>query len=154
MPLSRHARSDRGASVIELAVITPVMVLLVMGVLDLARGYKMQIELSNAAREGAAYAQFFPNDVYCTSRDDISERVQDERDGIVVTNAFTVRVFTEDAGGAMTQEVTGCGGTTVQAGDRVKVEVSGIFDVFTPLIEDIAGPVIYVRRSAEVVVQE
>lgn len=134
--------------------ITPVMVLLVMGVLDLSRGYKMQIELSNAAREGAAFAQIYPNDVYCPSKDDIIERVQDERDGIVTTNSFTVRVFTEDASGDMTVEVTGCGGTTVDAGDRVRVEVSGIFDVFTPLIEEISGPVIYINRSAEVVVQQ
>lgn len=138
----------------ELAVITPMMVLLVMGVLDLARGYKMQMELSNAAREGAAYAQFFPNNVICAHEDDITEHVQDERDGIVTTNSFTVKVFTEDAGGNMTVEVTGCGGSTVQAGDRVKVEVSGIFDVFTPLVEDISGPVIYIRKSAEVVVQQ
>ncbi len=150
----RTRRSERGASILELAVITPVMVLIVMGVLDMARGYKMQIELSNAAREGAAYAQFYPNDVYCASRDDITERVQDERDGIVVTNAFTVKVFRADAGGNLNIEVTGCGGTAVKAGDRVRVEVSGIFDVFTPLIERISGPVIYVKRSAVVVVQQ
>lgn len=154
MSIFRRRRSERGASILELAVITPVMVLIVMGVLDLARGYKMQIELSNAAREGAAFAQYQPNNVYCVGKDDILEHVQDERDGIVVTNAFTVRVFTEDAGGNMTVEVTGCGGSTVQAGDRVKVEVSGIFDVFTPFIEDIAGPVIYVRKSSEVMVQQ
>ena len=129
------------------------MVLLVMGVVDLARGYRMYIQLENAAREGAAYAQIAPNDVYCPAKDDITERAQDEEDGIVTIDGFTVNVYTQDAGGNMTVPVTGCGGSTVDAGDRVRVEVVGIFDVLTPMIERIAGPIIYIRGNSEIDVQ-
>lgn len=153
MGVFKGTRSERGASIVELALIAPVMVLLVYGVTDLARGYDLQIELENAAREGAMYAQIAPNDVVCAGRDDITERVQDEKEGIVTVNSFEVKVWTEDAGGNMTVPVTGCGGTTVQSGDRVRVEVKGVFDVLTPPIERIAGPVIYITRKADVVAQ-
>ena len=50
-----RACSARGASIVELAVALPVIVLLVIGAADFARVFYMAIELQNAARAGAQY---------------------------------------------------------------------------------------------------
>jgi Flp pilus assembly protein TadG len=46
-------RSERGASAVEFALILPVLILLLLGLLEYGRVYNVQISLSNAAREGA-----------------------------------------------------------------------------------------------------
>ncbi len=149
MTSARTPGGERGASIVEFAVLAPVMVLIVMGVVDLARGYQMQIRLENAAREGAAYAERYPNDVSCAAANDITDRVIAE-DGVNTLPEFQVAVFAEDAGGTMTVPLTGCGGTTADSGDRVLVEVSGRFDILTPLVAQAVGGSIDITGSAEV----
>lgn len=46
-------RSERGANLVELAVVTPLLLLLIAGVVDLGRSFQTYIVLTNAAREGA-----------------------------------------------------------------------------------------------------
>lgn len=46
--LSRLARDARGTSVIELAVIAPLMTLVTMGIVDLSNGYLRRLELTQA----------------------------------------------------------------------------------------------------------
>ena len=48
----RHLRGERGQA-IEFALLMPVLVVLVMGVLDMARAYSVLQVVTNAAREGA-----------------------------------------------------------------------------------------------------
>lgn len=144
---------DRGASILELALITPVMALIVMGVLDLARGYQMQIALTNAAREGAAFAQIAPNDVSCGGGDDITARVLAENADVAGFTDLTVEVFAEDASGDLTVPVTGCGGDAASSGERVRVEVAATFDVITPMVERVVGSTISLRGTSEVEVQ-
>lgn len=47
-----HARKERGAAMVEFALVVPLLVLLVMGVVDFGRAYHVQTSVSNAAREG------------------------------------------------------------------------------------------------------
>jgi len=49
----RHLRDDRGAAAVEFALVLPLLLLLVFGVMEFSRLYNVQISLSNAAREGA-----------------------------------------------------------------------------------------------------
>jgi Flp pilus assembly protein TadG len=145
----RAQGSDRGASIIEFALLGPVMIVLVMGVIDLARGYRSQIRLENAAREGAAFAQIYPNDVTCGDFGTIEAHAMSEDPDM----GGTVRVFGEDAGGELTVPVLGCGGDVVVSGERVLVEVSASFDVMTPMIESIVGNEIVLTGSAEIEAQ-
>jgi len=49
-------RNDqRGASIVELAFVTPVLLLLLIGVIDMGRAYYLSIEVANAAFAGAQY---------------------------------------------------------------------------------------------------
>lgn len=48
-------RSDRGGAMVELAVILPVLVLLVIGVVDYGRAFYTSVTVANAARAGAEW---------------------------------------------------------------------------------------------------
>ena len=43
---------DRGAAAVEFALVMPLLLLLVFGIIDFARAYNMQLALTQAAREG------------------------------------------------------------------------------------------------------
>ena len=51
----RHHRcqADRGAAAVEFALVLPVLVLLLFGIIEFGRGYNAKIELTGAVREGA-----------------------------------------------------------------------------------------------------
>lgn len=152
MTSGRRHRSERGAAITEFALLAPVMVLLVMGVVDLARGYQMQIRLENAAREGAALAQFIsPDDTACaTDVDAVVARALSEDVGM----AADVHVYAEDAGGDFTVDLNAsCAGDVAESGDRVRVEASASFDVIVPMVERIVGDEIELTGSAEIEVQ-
>ena len=48
-------RKGRGQALVEFAIILPILVLLVAGVVELGRGYTFAMATSNAARDGARY---------------------------------------------------------------------------------------------------
>lgn len=49
-----------GASTVELALVLPVLLLLLIGILDSARAINAYVTISNASREGAHYAALHP----------------------------------------------------------------------------------------------
>jgi Flp pilus assembly protein TadG len=49
----RRGVSDRGAAAVEFALVLPVLILLIVGLVEFARVFNIQISLTNAAREGA-----------------------------------------------------------------------------------------------------
>lgn len=136
----------------ELALIAPVMVMLVFGVLDLSRAYRMQIRLENAAREGAVYAQLHPNRVDCGSTDDITSRVLAEDAGISSMPGRTIEVQAEDTSGVWSP-VTGCADADGAAGRGQRVGVSAQFEVLTPVVARVVGDTIRITGSADVEVQ-
>jgi len=50
----RHV--DRGAAAVEMALVMPLLILMVMGIIDFGRIFNGEIQLSQAAREGARVA--------------------------------------------------------------------------------------------------
>jgi Flp pilus assembly protein TadG len=55
MPKTRPGRRERGQSLVEAAVILPILLLLVAAVVDFGRAFDTYIVLTNAAREGARF---------------------------------------------------------------------------------------------------
>jgi Flp pilus assembly protein TadG len=55
-PARRATRTDRGAAAIELALVFPVLLLTIAGIVDFGRAFFTEITLANAAREGARAA--------------------------------------------------------------------------------------------------
>lgn len=59
-------RRERGAATVEFALVLPVLLMLVFGIIDFGRAYSQQVQLSQLAREGARLASLGSTDV--TSR--------------------------------------------------------------------------------------
>ncbi|TFD25470.1 TadE/TadG family type IV pilus assembly protein [Cryobacterium lyxosi] len=53
MIFKRSKPGERGAAAVEFALILPILLLLVLGLVEFSRVFNVQISLSNAAREGA-----------------------------------------------------------------------------------------------------
>ena len=60
MSLPRAATSSDGIALVEFALILPILMLLLMGILDTARAVNAYVTISNASREGARYAALNP----------------------------------------------------------------------------------------------
>ncbi len=50
--MSRKARGDRGAMLVETAMVLPILILLIFGIVEFGRAYNTQITLTHSAREG------------------------------------------------------------------------------------------------------
>jgi Flp pilus assembly protein TadG len=61
-------RRDRGAAAVEMALVLPILLLLVFGIIDFGRMLHTQIQLSEAAREGARAATIQNTSAAATAR--------------------------------------------------------------------------------------
>ena len=48
-----HRREERGSLVVEFALVLPIIVLLLFGMIEFGRGYNAKVQLTSAVREGA-----------------------------------------------------------------------------------------------------
>ena len=104
---------QRGQAILEFAVIFPLFLILVMGVVDFGWALKSYITVTNAAREGARYA------VICPSTDAaVKTRVADYSDGLLT--ADNVSLFWE-------------GGTRCTSENYVEVTTTYDHEFITPL---------------------
>jgi Flp pilus assembly protein TadG len=118
----RGAGSDRGAAAVEFALLLPLLVLIVFGVIDFGRAINAQITLTQAAREGAR-ALALGQATYQTRADAAAIGLS----GVTVTDL-------PDSNG-----VTGCPPGSGQAGDDAVVQVTYTFTFITP-VGSIFGP--------------
>jgi Flp pilus assembly protein TadG len=58
----RGLRSERGSVAVEFAIIFPILVLLVFGIIDFGHAWYMKHMMSDASREGARYATRYKTD--------------------------------------------------------------------------------------------
>jgi len=57
-----HQHKPRGQSLVEFALLAPILLLLILGAMDFARMFSTKITLTNAAREGANYLSRHPKE--------------------------------------------------------------------------------------------
>lgn len=71
-----RARSlDRGAALVEFALIAPLLLLLAFGIVDLGRALYTHVGIQEAAQEGALYGAFAP-DNYTNTMERVKDSVQ------------------------------------------------------------------------------
>jgi Flp pilus assembly protein TadG len=59
---NRRSHYGRGQSLVEVALVLPILLIIMMGLLDFGRAFYIQVALRDAADEGAVYAAIHPND--------------------------------------------------------------------------------------------
>lgn len=128
---------ERGQSLVEFALVLPVLLLILMGVFDLGRAIYAFNAVSNAAREGArtAIVDQGPDDIVPGALSAAVEAAnQATALGLDPTDPADVQVtFPDPGGGGM------C--ATPAIGCTAKVEVHYEFEPLTPMISTILGPI-------------
>jgi Flp pilus assembly protein TadG len=120
----QKTRKEKGQSLVEFALILPILLLILGGVLDLGRMYYAYIVITDAAAEGVTYATIHPpNDPSNPSDSSTTE----------------IRTRTLDACGPMSADVQSiqvvcpsCPNTT--SGDTVTVIVTYNYAILTPFV--------------------
>lgn len=121
-------KRERGQSLVELALMMTLLVLILAGVLDLARAYYSYLALRDAAGEGAYYGSIHP--LWKTSTDNADP------------DNVTYRVRNSAPSGGLIS-LTGAAVTvtapSTAAGNYITVTVSTNFQIITPFIGAIVG---------------
>jgi Flp pilus assembly protein TadG len=60
--LVKTEKRERGAVAVEMAVVLPLLLMLLLGIVEFGRAYNVQISLTQAAREGARFAAIHHGD--------------------------------------------------------------------------------------------
>jgi len=108
-------RSKRGQSLVEIALILPILLIILFGILEFGRVFHSYLVITHAAREGARYG-IISKDV-----DEIKQKVQDASPGITL-NLSDIDVNPS---------------TNLTAGVPLTISVEYQVDLFTPVLGDI-----------------
>ena len=111
----RTQERERGAAMVEFAVILPVLIVLVFGIIHFAIAFNRVQGLHAAAREGARTAS-----IPTATLSDVDDRVTEALTGINYDGAPSIAVPTG-----------GCSGRT---GEEVRVEVTAQYTFAIPLL--------------------
>lgn len=116
-----RARRERGASLVEFAIILPVFMILVLGMFSGGVAYNRQIALRNAAREGARYGSILPRTPETVSGATWAQRIQsnvvDRGEGELTTSDVCVALV-DGASGSVVVGATAGVFTTKSDGTR------------------------------------
>ena len=126
---------SRGQAMLELALITPVLLLLLLGAIDLGRVWYSEITIANAAREGVMEAAFAPTSFQAGQNcDKVNNRVMCR----AINEAANSFVTVKKADVTMTCNPS-CTPGTPAAPHTVSVRVQGHFSLITPLMGTFTG---------------
>jgi Flp pilus assembly protein TadG len=127
-------KANHGASLVELAMVVPLLLLLVFGAVDFGRAYYVNIELVNAAHAGAEYGSLFPSDTT-----GIVTAASKPNEPSVSFNTPTVTYGCECSDGSLysasCSPAPSCTANTTRSGTyvhRVKVTTSAVYKTLVP----------------------
>lgn len=129
-------RNERGQGLVEFAIILPILLIILSGVLDLGRLWYAYVAVTDAAAEGATYAAMLPEDI-----SGIYQRAQEASGGLVQIEPDAVDVFCPTCA------------TTPASGDQVTVTVNYTFTLVTPFLHALVpdGQLPLVARASEAI---
>lgn len=122
--MMRARRSDEGASAVEFAIVSIVLILLLTGIAQFGYTFFQYLEIVHAAREGARWASLGLDEGTVSDPDSVRGRVATAAPGLSP---------------ALTDGQITIGITTVAGQDAVTVHVQYTSPIFVPLIGDIVG---------------
>jgi PKD repeat protein len=136
LPFLRDRGVPRGQSMVELALVLPLLVLLVLIAVDFGRIYFSYIEIHNAAREGAKYAAQDPSNTALITSAATRETNSQAQSGesVLVLSA----PLCKNAGGTVIACATATTGGS-GPGNTVTIRVAERFSFLTPIINNFFG---------------
>ena len=105
--LNARNRGDRGQALVELALIVPILIIIMLGVVDYGRVYFAYISVTNGARIGADYAASGPSEAADTAA--IKAAALGDTTNLLnqsATNPDVTVVTANDSQGALYADVT------------------------------------------------
>ncbi len=132
-----HGRRSQGQGFVEFALILPILLLVMLGIIEFGYIFTVYSGMFNAAREGTRYGIVNPQDVVGI--------VSNVRGGIFLTDPAAVSIVVAYDHGPNTQVFTNT--TQVQIGDRVLVHLNHDLPTITPAIQPIVST-LYIETQA------
>jgi PKD repeat protein len=148
-PHAARRWSQRGQSLVELAMLLPILLLLVVIALDFGRIYLGYINIQNMARIAANHAANNPLAWSVTIDADVQERYRNQ----ILEDTTATNCHLPVAGGVpvipdpVFTDID-LDGSAVGLGDRVTVQLTCEFSVITPLIGNILGGTVDVTAES------
>jgi Flp pilus assembly protein TadG len=117
-------REDRGSQVVEFALILPVLLLIVLGIINFGYLFGQKLALNQAVREGArmAVVPTSGNPAPPDTDTEVASFVRAATGGLLVASNVVVTVQKEAA--TPTPAAQGCATTGVGVGDQLRVSAS------------------------------
>jgi hypothetical protein len=153
------ARADQtGQSLLEFALVMPLLLMIFSGAADLGRAFYNQVALENAVKEGSLYGARFPlcgdPSSLCLDPNTVSWRVQHEtrnKTGPVSYASLVTPTVNEcqDPAGVKRPTIEDC-----IAGDTYVVRAQLTFDPITPIISNIVGRITLTSQSSAIVINQ
>ena len=159
----RCSAATRGQSLVELALLLPLLALLLIGTLDLGRVFFASVQLTNSVREGANFGRLSPSAVTSTNAIDpnnIVYKVQDESELTIGAADVVVRCYE----GVLLNPSASINSTTprgdgscsvasgVTSGDVIEVTARYQFRPITAQLIRILPPNYKIRKSIRMVI--
>lgn len=147
----RTNEGDRGQSLVEFALVIPILLTLVLVAVDFGRIYFTTIQVANAAREAAAYGAQFPTDsTGMLSRANAERNSQTQSGQQNTLTSSNVSAACKTPGGSSISCSAASGGSGT--GNTLTVSVNTPFTFLTPFITNLFGGSMTIRSSATVAV--
>ena len=133
----KRSRRERGQALVEFALVVPIFLILVMGIVDFGLGFKTSIAVTNATREGARLgavgwpAGSYPTD--CRSDPPATDAQKTIVRRVCNTLAVSQTALDDQVTNVSVSFVERNGLTGIQTGDSVVVSLSCRYDFITPL---------------------
>ena len=115
-----HRHRKQGQSLVEVALILPILLILLSGLIDFGRAYYAMVALNDSAEEGAAYASLWPSDY-----EEIQSRTAAATTGVVSFQPESVSVTSPP------------GFPNVSNGTPITVTVNYTLSLYTPFANTI-----------------
>lgn len=132
----KFSRSERGQSLVELAITLPILVLLLLGTLDFGMAIFSYSMLRDAAQEGAFYGSFNPSNIAEIENRarNISPRAEDEifSSPVQLRDTDLIKVSVRALGNY-------CQGAENGAANSIQVNVSYKYPLLMPFIGRLIG---------------
>jgi Flp pilus assembly protein TadG len=142
----KNSQLGKGQGLVEFALLLPVLVLIIFGVLELGRAFFAFVAITNASREGARVYTFRPN---VTTITNINTAVYSEIGSTPLVNSANVGSITIQCGSSYLQVTTDAALRACPTWQPIRVTVTYNHDLLLRLV---FPQTITLRRSAEMMV--